>query len=266
MSHYRRFNREFPKLGHSVQKLEFDCHTERRWGDDEPAPVNNYYAPPPAPAAPSASQSMAEYAAAMPQIYETQLQYQPKFAQMSKMISEQLYPETAKIQENLAPQALAQANTQQLPQWMQDQYSDAMRAQLGTNVSSPIGADMYGRGMLGLTEDYRNQGWNKAMALAGRQQLTQAPTMAETIGGYTPQAILGYNAQNYGTQMSGYNAGLGYSTAANNASLGYNSNIYQSNMGLYGQLGSAAISGIGGVAGLAMLSSERYKKNITLWE
>ncbi len=76
MTHYRRFNREYAYAGTKEAK---QLGMRMMWGGSEPA-APTYYAPPAAPAAPTTGQSMAEYAAAMPAVYEAQLQYQPAYA------------------------------------------------------------------------------------------------------------------------------------------------------------------------------------------
>jgi len=227
MSHYRQWS----KVRYTPEFK--DGEGLRRWGGgDQPS-----YAPPPAPAQPTVGQSAADYAASMPQIYQTQLEYQPKFAAMSKAIGESLYPTTAGLQENLAGQSVNMMN-QAPPDWMKNEYSSNMRAQLGENVSSPIGADAYSTGLMRFNEDYRNQGRQLALSLAGRQQLVQAPSMTEAMGGYNPQSVMNFNQQGYGTAagMASSMYGSANSLAASN---------YSAQMGLYGSLASGAASGYG---------------------
>jgi hypothetical protein len=241
MSHYRNWS-----------KVKFtpdfkDGEGMRRWGGgDQPS-----YNPPPAP---TAVQSAQDYAAAMPSIYATQLEYQPKFAMMSDAINKQLNPITAGLQENLAGQSLDMIS-QGAPQRLQDEWASNMRAQLGSNVSSPIGADAYSTGLMNYQEQYRNQGRNMALALAGRQQLVQAPTITEAMGGYSPQSVMNYNQQGYGTNMSGLNYAAGL--AANN---------YQAQQQAQNSLYGGLASGLGSIGGgMIAMSSQRYKKNIKLW-
>jgi len=236
MSHYRNWS----KVKY-VKDFDLDGSNIRRYGGGaSPAP----YQAPPAP--PSAAQSAADYAAAQPQIYQTQLEYMPKYAAMSKMINEQMYPQTAGLQENLAGQSLSMMNDKP-PDWMKKDWESGMRAQLGENVASPIGADAYSTGLMRFNEDYRSQGRNLALSLAGRQQLVQGPSYAESMGGYNI-------GQSMANQASMYNAGLGYSANVMSSMNSLAGNNYAAQMGLYSNLGSSFFQ-----------SSARYKKNVKLW-
>lgn len=165
-----------------------------------------------APAAPTAGQSAAEYAAALPKILQAQLQYQPQFnqadyesfAKLAPMytavydqINKQYYPNTYGLQEQLASQA-AQGSTAELPSWMKKQYQDQFNAQLGTNVNSPIGADYVSRGLIGQAEQYRNYYQNLGLSVAGRQPLTTAQYQSPSFN------VADQFGQNYNTVMGGY--------------------------------------------------------------
>jgi len=154
-------------------------------------------APAPAPA-PTLGATMGEYAAAMPQMYQTQLEYMPKFAQMAQGIAQEAYPETAKLQESLASQAAA-GMEEDVPDWMREEYLSGIRANLGTNIGSPIGAEYTSRAMMAQKQDLQNYYRQLGLTVAGRQQLTQAPSYSEMYGGFTPGGAMGYGASTYGT-------------------------------------------------------------------
>jgi len=159
-------------------------------GDSPPAP-----APPPPP--PTATQSAAEYAAAMPQIYETQLEYMPKFAMMSKAIAEQTYPLTSALQESLAGQAARGMVGEGVPDWMRKEYLSGVRAQLGEQAAAPIGAATVSRGLMQQAEDWRRYYRQLGLSLAGRQQLVQPPSYREATGGFTPASVMQQQAATY---------------------------------------------------------------------
>lgn len=175
---------------------------------------------PATPAPPTAGQSAAEYAQALPSILQAQLQYQPQFAQADyetfaklapqytavyDQINKQYYPNTYGLQEQLAKTASEASNATQIPDWMAQQYRDQVNAQLGTNVNSPVGADYVSRGLIDQAQQYRQYYQNLGLSLAGRQPLTttqyQQPSF-DVAGGFG-------NA--YNTQMGGYGA---YSSAS----------------------------------------------------
>lgn len=193
------------------------------------------------PAPPSTAGSTREWAESLPLVYQTQLQYMPAFSQMAKNINAQLYPETEGLQENLATQA-AQGMTSNVPDWMKEEYQSNMRSQLGTNVSSPIGADYMSRGLLQQKMDWQNMYRQLGLAVSGKQQLVQSPSYSDMYGGYTPAANMGFNAQTYspyasaGASMYGSQAGL----------MGQQ---YASNMGL----AQSGLNTLGGLAALKMI-------------
>ena len=73
------------------------------------------------PAQPTAGESMADYVANLPKLYETQMEYAPKFAELSQEIAERLYPTTAGLQEKLATQAVEGMGSE-VPEWMRQQH------------------------------------------------------------------------------------------------------------------------------------------------
>lgn len=173
------------------------------------------YTPAAAPA-PTASQSAAEYAAALPTILEAQLKYQPQFDQaqfdsaqtlgpqyaaLLDQINRQTNPNTANLQETLAGQALQGATATQIPDYMRKQYQDTLNAQLGTNANAPIGADYVSRGLIGQAEGYRQYYQNLGLSLAGRQPLAS--------GAGVPQSnfdVAGNTNANYGNAIAAYGA------------------------------------------------------------
>lgn len=168
---------------------------------------------PTTPAAPTAGQSAAEYAAALPSILDAQLKYQPQFDQaqyesFAKLapqytaaydaISKQYYPETYGLQEQLAKQASAAAGATDMPDWMKQQYRNEVNAQLGSNVNAPIGADYVSRGLINQAEQYRQYYQNMGLSLAGRQPLTTAQYQPSNFN------VADQFGQNYNTMMGGY--------------------------------------------------------------
>lgn len=171
---------------------------------------------PAAAAAPTASQSAAEYAAALPTILSAQLKFQPqfdqaqydsaatlgpKYAALLDQINKQTNPQTAALQETLAGQAMQGATATQIPDYMRKQYQDTVNAQLGTNANAPIGADYVSRGLINQAEGYRQYYQNLGLSLAGRQPL------AGSAG--VPQSnfdVAGQTSANYGNVIAGYNA------------------------------------------------------------
>lgn len=171
---------------------------------------------PAAAAPPTASQSAAEYAAALPTILQAQLKYQPQFDQaqydsaarlgpqyagLLDQINKQYNPQTAALQETLAGQAMQGATATQIPDYMRKQYQDTVNAQLGTNANAPIGADYVSRGLINQAEGYRQYYQNLGLSLAGRQPLSS------TAG--VPQSnfdVAGNTNANYGNVLAGYNS------------------------------------------------------------
>jgi len=173
------------------------------------------------PVAPTAEQNAANYNTMLENQYQQQLKYAPleaqqqfdlasqyalPYAQLQKDFQNELYPETAALQEQLAAIASERA-TGVLPENIQRQYQDQFRANLGTNVGSPIGADYVSRGMLGQQEDYNRYYQNLGMSLAGRQPLTQAqqPSFTNQMGQINPGQVMGFNQGIYGTQANIFN-------------------------------------------------------------
>ena len=167
--------------------------------------------PTPAPA-PSTAEAIQEYVKSLPALYAAQLQYAPQeaaqqvqlaqqyaapLAEAYKQANETLYPGTSSLQEQLASQA-QQGSSGQVPSWMRDQYQSDLKAQLGTNASSGIGADYVSRGLLQQQQQYQQYYQNLGLSLAGRQPLAQAqsPGYTNQLGNYNPGQALGYTSNN----------------------------------------------------------------------
>jgi hypothetical protein len=218
--------------------------------------------------APSTSDSMAEYVKSLPALYQAQMQYNPQlveqelgllqqyglpFAQAYKQANDALYPETAQLQEQLAGQASAGIEAG-VPEAQRKMYQDQIRANLGTNAGSGVGADYTSRQMVNQQQQYQNYYRDLGLSLAGRQPLASAGVsgQANWMQGYTPQQALNYGASTYGSWAGSMQAGQSQSPWATLAG---------GAMGMTGQI-------LGGMAqgGTGFFSSQRYKKNIRLWE
>lgn len=166
------------------------------------------------PTAPSLTTSINDYIASLPALYEAQMKYAPMEAQQQVDLAQQyavplaqayqqaqevLYPGTSSLQEQLA-QTAQQRSTGAIPTSFQDQYRSDLKAQLGTNVGSGIGADYVSRGLMNQQEDYNRYYQNLGLSLAGRQPLVnpQSPNFTNQAGAYQPSQALSYNAGNYG--------------------------------------------------------------------
>lgn len=140
------------------------------------------------PAAPTAGQSAAEYAAALPTILQSQLQYQPQFdqatfdsfqalapeyARVSQEVLSQYSPNQAGLGEALAGQAL-QGSQNGLPDALKQQYLDQFKALAGDNVFSGSGADFVSKNLLGEDLAYRQFNQNLGLSLSGKVPLSQA--------------------------------------------------------------------------------------------
>jgi hypothetical protein len=216
---------------------------------------------PEAPAAPTATSSMADYVANYPALFELQQKYAPQEAQQQvdlatqyagqygqalKAANDAMYPETSKLQEQLAKQA-SEGMQSSVPDWMQQQYRSNMNAQLGNNAASPIGSDYMSRGLLQQQQDWKSYYQNLGLSAAGRQPLTTAwtPQTTNQLSGYTANGVAGNNASLYGTSANIYGTQYQGMTA--------NDQLNQKYIGM-------GLNGMG-----AMMSSSRYKRNIKSW-
>lgn len=206
---------------------------------------------PSTPTAPSTTSSIADWAANMPQVYETQMKYAPLEAAQQVQLAQQyaaplaqayyeaqktMYPEAVGMQEQLAKQSLAGMNAG-LSDWEKQQYQSDLAAQLGTNVGSGIGSDYMSRGMLAQQQQRQDYYRNLGLSVAGLQPVSTA-TGAQTsnyMSGFTPQSVMSSNNQNYGTMANiyGTQAGMASQNAANKTSM------YNAGIGAAGTIGGA---------------------------
>jgi len=213
---------------------------------------------PAAPTPPTAAQTAADYASALPTYYQTALQYEPQMAALEKQINEQLYPQTAGLQETLAAQA-SQGMTQPLPDWYKQNVADTLKSTFGRNlVYNPQAQEQYGLATNQAYKDWGDYYRNLGLSVGNRQPLAASPNL---MSSYTPAANMGFAQQGYGTQANVYG------TQSQNY---WNQQNYSPPwMNMLGTVGGGVGQGIGtgmGYAAMgAMMSSIRYKKNIKLW-
>ena len=229
--------------------------------------INN----PSPPAAPTVAQSMKDYIENYPALWQMQMQYAPQEAQMQvdlakqyaqpmgealKTSQEAMYPTETAITQQAGEQALAGMQSQELPDWAKQKYLDEMRANLGTNAGSGIGADYTSRNLLEQGKNWQDYYRNLGLSISGKQPIYSAQPVGYTnqMTGYTPQTVFGYNAQNYGNYANAYSSMYGA-----NAQLA--GTKYNSMMNLIG----TGIGTAGNVMGAMAGSSKRFKRNITLW-
>jgi hypothetical protein len=205
------------------------------------------------PTSPSAESEVNAWVKAMPQVYQTQMQYMLPLAQAQKSAQESLYPVTSGLQENLATQA-TQGMESGVPTWMQDQYKSNMNAQLGQNTMSPIGSDYMSRGLMQQQQDWKQYYQNLGLSLAGRQQLS-SPNL-EYMQNFSPNSVMSGMNTNYGTSASIYGSDMTGKAARDKLTQDY------VKMGLNG---SGSLFGSGSLTA-AGSSSIRYKENVKLWE
>lgn len=166
--------------------------------------------------APSPAEMVGAWVQALPQVYDTQLQYDPKFAesqiniankywlpysQAAQRVQESLYPITSSFQESLGKQA--QEGMQiGLPKAVMDEYRDMIRGELGTNAGSPIGAEYASRQMIGANEQEKDKYRNLALSLTNRVPITTTtPTRSlNWLEGFSPIESSKIQMQGFGYQ------------------------------------------------------------------
>lgn len=181
------------------------------------------------PAQPTAGESAEDFAKALPQILEAQLQYQPEFdratlesfrelapqyADIARQTMERFSPTLASLDESLAKQALTMSQ-EGLSAEEQDFYKRQFKDLVGEQASSGLGASFVAKNLLGQDIARRDLGRNLALSLQGKVPVSQAfqnPSSYQVANAFQPA---------YGTQMSGFGsvfsgAGrpLGYETGA----------------------------------------------------
>lgn len=176
------------------------------------------YQPSPPPQ-PSTTEAVQAWADAMPQVYETQMQYAPLQAQQQVELAQQyaqplgeayqqaqqaMNPETFALQEQLAGQA-GEGMEQGLSDVEREQYFSDISGALGTNVGSPIGAEFTGRSMLLADQARKDYFRNLGLSVAGRQPLAQpqTPGTSNYMGGFTPGQSMNFMASTYAPFVQG---------------------------------------------------------------
>jgi len=221
-----------------------------------------------APAPQTTAESMADYVASLPALYDAQMEYDPKlvqqqlellqtygtqFGEATKATQDALYPETSAIQEEFAGQALEGSEQGLTPEEMA-QYRDIYASELGTNAGSGVGANYMGSGLVQANIQRKDYYRNLGLTLAGRQPLSQGGVTGQSnwMQQYQANQGLQNNAQNYGNYANSFDTS------------------YQASP--WGDIAGSVIGGVGAAAsgglseGGAWGSSKRFKKNIKLWE
>jgi len=214
---------------------------------------------------------MREYVENYPALWQMQMSYAPQEAELQAQLAEQysgrmgqalkdaqdaMYPTETAITEQAGEQALEGMQSQELPSWAKQKYLDEMRANLGSNAGSGIGADYTSRNLLEQGKNWQDYYRNLGLSIAGKQPIYSAQPVGYTnqMANYTPQGVMNYNAQNYGNYANAYSSMYGA-----NAQLA--GTRYNSMMNLIG----TGIGTAGNVMSSFAGSSKRFKRNITLW-
>lgn len=197
---------------------------------------------------PSVSSSVSDWAANLPKIYETEMQYAPQEAALQVQLAQQYALPLAQAyktaQDTLYPNETALTNqlTQQvqegmggeMPSWAKESYMDTMRAQLGDNAVAGVGADYMSRGLLQQQQDWKNYYQNLALSISGKQpvytsQINSSPSYTNYASSFSPSGVMGYNSTNTtSTQSSTPTFWQGLSSAGN---LLYGLGNFKSSMG-----------------------------------
>jgi hypothetical protein len=132
---------------------------------------------PEAPKVPTYDEQMQSYINSIPQLAEAQLQAIQQYGGQTALAQQQAYeqvsPYQAALPEDLAKMA-SEGMTGDLPPELQEQYLSNIRANLGTNAGSQIGATALAREMFNAGEQRRGQYQNLALSLAGRTPVFQS--------------------------------------------------------------------------------------------
>lgn len=220
-------------------------------GSSTPQPAVNV------PQAPTYGQQLSDYIANYPKLFNLEQtygpqeaalqldilkQYGPEYNQFLADQQQQLAPETYALQENLATLA-NQGMGAQLPDALKSQYQDQLRAELGTNAGSGIGADYVSRNLINLGEQYKQHYQDLGLSLLNRQPVQTAtsnvPYSNPTSG---INGMLTSNAQNYGSYTNAL-ANVPYYTSSKTGGI--------NGMLMGGLAGSMSGSPWGGTAGAA---------------
>ena len=189
-----------------------------------------------APAPQTTAESMADYVASLPALYDAQMEYDPKlvqqqlellqtygtqFGEATKATQDALYPETSAIQEEFAGQALEGSEQGLTPEEMA-QYRDIYASELGTNAGSGVGANYMGSGLVQANIQRKDYYRNLGLTLAGRQPLSQGGVtgQANWMQQYQANQGLQNNASNYGNYASSFDTAYQPGTDWGGAALG----------------------------------------------
>ena len=222
------------------------------------------------PPQPTVGESMADWVKHMPQVYDLQMEYAPQQAAQQVALAQEyaaplgqaylqaqreMYPEQYAMSDMLSQQAM-EGMQGQVPDWQKAQYQSDLRANLGTNIGSPISADYMSRAGLQQQQDYQNQWRNVGLSLAGKQPTfqAQAPQTSDYMSGFTPGGVMGYRAQTYSPYASAYSS-----------MYGANAQVAASENAMMGDIIGGGLGMFGSILGAGMASSKRFKKDIKLW-
>ncbi len=165
------------------------------------------------PTPPSASASLREWINLQPEQFAAEQEFAPQYADLYKQISEELYPQTAGLQELLAGQAATGAQ-EQVPDWLREEYRSNIAGQLGENYKSGIGADYASTGLLNLQKNWNDYYRTLGLSVSGRQPLA---TPSFQTAGFTPNTVASMNTATYSPYASAYSSM--YGTNANLAAV-----------------------------------------------
>lgn len=169
------------------------------------------------PPAPSTSSSVSDYVAALPKLFEAQLQYAPQEAAQQVQLAQQyayplgqamreaqrgIAPELTNLQDELARQA-SEGSKAGLSEQLRNLYRDEFKALVGGNVNTGLGADFVSKNLLDRDIAYKQFNQNLGLALAGLQPIAQpfAPNITSQLQGINAGQALNYTAGNYGAQL-----------------------------------------------------------------
>jgi len=200
---------------------------------------------PPPPQAPTFGGSIQEFIAALPQMLQAQQEYAPQFAGLEQEINQQLFPQTAGLQESLAAQAAAGIQ-EPLTEDIRNEFLNTQRALTGRQSTSPIGSAGIAGNLVQFREQLRQQNQNLALSLAGRQPLA-SPGGGQALQGVNTGQALGFNQGVFGTQAGIFGSQANLGIAGLNADVarrGQNFDLFGNIIGSgAGTLGSAKLLG-----------------------
>ena len=201
---------------------------------------------PPTAAAPTAGESAAEYAAALPAINQANLEYQPQidqqqfdsyqtlapqYAQLNQDVMQQFQPNQFALGEQLASDASNMAQNGLSADEM-GLYKDQYKSMMGNQVNSPVGASFIGKNLMEQQMQAKQQGRNMGLSLSGKMPITQAQQ---------PQSQFQV-APSFGQAFQTQTQGYGSNVAA--ARPGMYSKQGGLNLGMFGRFGGGSYQNI----------------------